>query len=129
MEGAVKRGGFMTEENNPERLINTLISKMESMDNDIQRVRQENVALRKAMESPEFLLKRAGFVAYQSPFAEDVQVDAFRNDMVTTDTADSSSVSILKEMGQMTNEEIHETSWEEIHMMAEDQKDVQESGY
>lgn len=119
----------MTEENNPERLINTLISKMESMDNNIQLIREENIALRKTIESPEFLLKRAGFVAYQSPFAEDVQVDAFRNDMVTTDTADSSGVSILKEMGQMTNEEIHETSWEEIHMMAEDQREVQDSGY
>lgn len=106
------------EDNNAERLMNTLISKMESMDRDIQEVRAENALLRKALERPESLLKKAGFVPYSSPLSEDVAVDAFRGDFDTN--------TILKEEKDYTNEQIHEMSWNEIHEMADQHREVKE---
>ena len=54
-------------DNNAGQLMNALISKMESMDNDIQAVRAENAMLRKAFDNPQLILRKAGFVPYSTP--------------------------------------------------------------
>tara|TARA_R100000005_G_C4961699_1_gene178092 strand:+ start:642 stop:983 length:342 start_codon:yes stop_codon:yes gene_type:complete len=104
-------------EEGAEQLINTLISKMESMDNDIQAVRAENAVLKKMMENPSTILRKAGFVPYGTPFAEDVEVDAFRRDMDTTLLKGDGGPNLDK----YTNEQVHEMSWDEIHEMADKQ--------
>jgi hypothetical protein len=63
-----------------ERLMNALISKMESMDSDIRSVRAENDQLRKMMANPATLLKRAGYVRTNTPLSEDMLDDPFRMD-------------------------------------------------
>ena len=47
-----------------------LISKMETMDSDLQSLKGENASLRKALENPAVLLKRAGFVAARNNMPE-----------------------------------------------------------
>tara|TARA_R100000152_G_C6780755_1_gene213954 strand:+ start:710 stop:1036 length:327 start_codon:yes stop_codon:yes gene_type:complete len=98
-----------------ERLMTTLISKMESMDSDLQSLKHENAILRKAINNPTNLLKKAGFIATMTPFSEDVEVDAFRADDGT----------LLKANDTFSNEEIHLMSWEEIHEMAEQARDTE----
>lgn len=69
----------MSDEVSPtERLMNTLISKMESMDSDLQSLKHENALLRKAIRDPTSLLRKAGYVSSMTPLSEDVEVDAFR---------------------------------------------------
>ena len=112
------------EEDVTERLMNALISKMENMDRDIQSVRAENAVLRKAMENPQIILRKAGYVPYSTPMSEDVSADAFRMDMET------SSGTILKQdennPDKYSNEQIHEMSWDDIHEMAEQHREVKE---
>lgn len=107
-------------DNDAGQLMNALISKMESMDNDIQAVRAENAMLRKAFDNPQLILRKAGFVPYSTPLSEDVQADAFRADM---DTAILKGAANENQLGldAYTNEEVHEMSWDEIHEMAESQ--------
>jgi len=105
------------EEGDAGKLINTLISKMESMDSDIQAVRAENAMLKKMVQNPSAMLRKAGYVPYGTPLSEDESVDAFRADMDTT---------ILKGDGgpnldKFTNEQVHEMTWDEIHEMADKQ--------
>ncbi|MAK80438.1 MAG: hypothetical protein CMJ17_00945 [Phenylobacterium sp.] len=112
----------MAEEGDAGRLMSTLISKMESMDTDMQLLKAENASLRRLIENPNNLLRKAGFLPYGTPLSEDVDVDAFRNDMDTN---------LLKgEKGEVldkySNEQIHEMSWEEIHEMASQHKEVKE---
>lgn len=92
-----------------ERLMTTLVSKMESMDNDLQALKAENANLRKAIRDPSALLRKAGFVATATPFSEDVTVDAFR----------ANDDAIIKGQENFSNSDIHQMSWEEIHEMAE----------
>ena len=111
----------MSEENTG-RLMNALISKMETMDRSIQEVRAENAVLRKALENPQSILRKAGFVPYSTPYSEDVEVYAFRADVGTT-----APDSILKDdPDKFTNTEIHEMSWDEIHGMADQHREVKE---
>jgi|TARA_R100001163_G_C5028704_1_gene169547 hypothetical protein len=95
-----------------ERLMTTLISKMESMDSDLQSLKRENAMLRKAVNDPTALLRKAGFVATMTPLSEDVETDMFRSDEGV----------LLKANDSFTNEEIHLMSWEEIHDMADQAK-------
>lgn len=99
----------MSEESATERLMSTLISKMESMDGDLQSLKVENAALRKAISNPTTLLKKAGFVSTMTPLSEDVQVDAFR----------AHDDAIIKGHNEFSNADIHKMSWDEIHDMAE----------
>lgn len=112
------------EEDVTERLMNALISKMETMDRDIQSVRAENAMLRKAIDNPQIILRKAGYVPYSTPLSEDVTVDAFRADMET------SSGTILKQdennPDKYSNEQIHEMSWDDIHEMADQHREVKE---
>ena len=102
------------EVDNTERLMNALISKMESMDAKLSKMEMQ-------VNSPNTLLKKAGYVAYKTPLSEDVQTDAFRNDLADTGTIMKGS---SNDGTDMSNQEIHEMSWEEIHEMASQHKDV-----
>ena len=109
----------------PEQLMNTLISKMESMDADIQSIRAENILLKQMLDNPQRILRKAGFVPFGTPLSEDVEVDAFRSDVGASDSM------LLKEDGTIdpdkyTNTEIHEMSWDEIHEMADQHREVKE---
>ena len=115
----------MTEERDAGKLMSTLISKMESMDSDMQLLKAENASLKRLIENPNQLLRKAGFVPYGTPLAEDVSIDAFRNDMEV-----SSSKTILKQdesnPDKYSNEQIHEMSWDDIHEMADQHREVKE---
>jgi hypothetical protein len=99
-------------DNTTEKLMNTLISKMENMDNDLQSLKHQNAELRKALNNPTSLLRKAGFVTSTTPLNEDVSVDAFR----------ANDDSIIKGHDDFSNSEIHQMTWDEIHNMAEQVK-------
>lgn len=111
------------EEGDAGKLMNTLISKMESMDNEVQTLKAENLILKRMMDNPKVLLRKAGFVPFGTPLSEDVEVDAFRADVQTgilKADADSS------DPDKFSNTEIHEMSWDEIHDMADQHREVKE---
>lgn len=102
----------VTEESDAMTLMKALISKMETMDAEI-------IAMRKSMDSPQLLLKRAGFVRANTPANEDVWGDPLRGDR---DTVISKAAAAIDDAGMSmpdSNEEWHEMSWEEIHKMAD----------
>ena len=113
----------MVEESNTERLMNALINKMESMDSSLDELKGENRELRKMLLNPGQLLKRAGFVSMSTPLSEDVRIDPFRGDMAIGDAT------LLKTdntpFEDISNVEIHEMSWDDIHEMAEQSKEVE----
>tara|TARA_R100000152_G_C6779219_1_gene210636 strand:- start:963 stop:1304 length:342 start_codon:yes stop_codon:yes gene_type:complete len=108
------------EENTTEQLMSALISKMESMDSDIRSVRNENIQLRKMVENPAALLKRAGYVRTNTPLSIDMLEDPFRNDETVLKSESNA------QLDSFTNEEVHEMSWEEIHEMAAQHREVRE---
>lgn len=113
----------MTTESNTERLMNALINKMETMDYSLDELRSENRELKKMMLNPGQLLKRAGFVSTTTPLTEDVSIDPFRGDMGLGDAT------LLKNDGgigiaEMSSEDIHEMTWDEIHEIAEQSKET-----
>lgn len=112
----------MADEGDAGKLMSTLISKMESMDTDMQLLKAENASLRRLIENPNNLLRKAGFVPFGTPLSEDVSVDAFRNDMDTTIMKGGDRENLDK----FSNEQIHEMTWEEIHDMASQHKEVKE---
>ena len=112
----------MADESDAGKLMSTLISKMESMDSDMQLLKAENASLRRLIENPNKLLRKAGFVPFGTPLSEDVDVDAFRSDMDTTIMKGGDRENLDK----FSNEQIHEMSWEEIHEMASQHKEVKE---
>ncbi len=92
-------------------LMKALISKMESMDAEI-------TSMRKSMDTPELLLKRAGFVRANTPANEDVWGDPLRGDR---DDVISKAAAAIDDIGMSmpeSNEEWHDMSWDEIHAMA-----------
>ena len=101
----------------PAQLMDTLITKMESMDKDIQLLMDENQQMRKMIDNPAHLMKRAGFVPSRTPFAEDLQTDPFRGDELLK--GDSSS-----DLETYSNEDIHDMSWEDIHDMADQHREI-----
>ena len=110
-------------EDGPEKLMNTLISKMESMDNEVQILKAENASLKRMMENPQNILRKAGFVPYSTPYSEDVEVDAFRADVQTIQKQEGGSRS---DPDKFSNTEIHEMTWDEIHEMADQHREVKE---
>ena len=98
-----------------ERLMSTLISKMETMDHDLGILKAENDRLQRIINNPTSLLRKAGFVATMTPLSEDVETDAFRSDEGV----------LLKANDSFTNEEIHLMSWDEIHEMADQAKSTE----
>tara|TARA_R100001129_G_scaffold34147_1_gene23048 strand:+ start:354 stop:701 length:348 start_codon:yes stop_codon:yes gene_type:complete len=112
------------EDSGAEKLMNTLISKMESMDNDVKLLKAENEALRNMVQNPNAMLRKAGFVPYSTPYSEDVEGDAFRSDMGTgIMKADNSN---NENLDSFSNEQIHEMTWDEIHDMASQHREVKE---
>jgi len=109
----------MGEANNADRLMNVLITKMEDMDGNINALREENLRLRKMVSNPTHMLKKMGLVRSITPLTEDVRDDPFRNDMNPSSImkGDNSSV-------PLTNEAFHDLSWDDIHEMAQNVKDV-----
>ncbi len=111
------------EESGTERLMNALINKMESMDRSLDSLKQENLELKKMIQRPGNLLKRAGFVSVNTPLSEDVEADNFRGDL------EVGEATLLKgnrvDMGEMSNEDIHQMSWDDIHELADNTKNVE----
>ena len=112
-----------TEESGTERLMNALINKMESMDHSLSSLRQENLELRKMIQHPGNLLKRAGFQSVHTPLSEDVQSDNFRADL------GMGEATLLKrdkiDLADMTNEDVNQMSWDDIHELADSTKQVE----
>ena len=101
------------EGNVAERLMSTIVSKMESMDKTISALRAENQLIKKHIQNPEGLLKKMGFVKATTPFAEDVIPDVFRgggDEIMKGEDAESSV--------PLTNEEFHSMDWEQVHELA-----------
>ena len=91
---------------------------MESMDAEI-------ISMRKSMNTPELLLKRAGFVRTKTPANEDVWGDPLRGDR---DDVISKAAAAIDDAGMSmpsSNEEWHDMSWEEIHAMANTAAEVE----
>ena len=100
------------EGNVAERLISTLVSKMESMDMTITSLKAENVLIKKHIQHPEGLLKKMGFIRATTPFTEDVVPDVFRGG--PDDILKGEEVSFVPQ----SNEEFHNMDWEQIHELA-----------
>ena len=113
----------MTEQSTTEKLMSTLISKMEAMDSDLQVLKAENVRLKHAVNNPVSLLRKAGFVQANTPLSQDIGTDVFRGDIGVEGAGEDNL--ILKESNQYSNEEIHLMSWKEIHEMAEQAKETE----
>jgi hypothetical protein len=110
------------EENGAEKLMNTLISKMESIDSEVQILKAENAALRRVVDSPAALLRKAGYVSVRTPLADDVSTDPLRGDL----GVDSQAIVKSDNTDSYSNEDIHKMSWSEIHEMAEQTREVKE---
>ncbi len=106
-------------ENVAERLMGALITKMEVMDAGIQTLKAENQQLKKMIQDPAALLKKAGFVSITTQMPSDVTVDGFRGDVDDF---------ILKgEDGEVidvptSNADFHKMEWADIHALAEEAK-------
>lgn len=102
----------MTDEGNATLLMKALISKMESMDAELN-------MLRKQVSNPQAMLRKSGFVKATTPASEDVWGDPLRGerDEVIAKAGDGVNESLGIAMPS-TNEEWHEMSWEDIHAMA-----------
>lgn len=109
-------------ENVAERLMSALINKMETMDAGLRDLQAENRQLRKMMNNPSQMLRKAGFVSVQTQRPEDVIADGFRGDIPDTTILKSQDGSDL-EMPQ-TNADFHNMEWSEIHALAEQAKDA-----
>ena len=107
-------------ENVAERLMGALISKMESMDAGLQVLKAENQELKRMIENPTSLLRKAGFVSVSTQRPTDVIEDGFRGDVgdFILKGEDGMDITVPK-----TNEEFHNMEWSDIHALAEQAKD------
>ena len=110
----------MTEASSAGHLMNVLISKMEVMDNDLALIKAENVALKHMMSNPQVLMKKMGLVPVTTSLPTDLSVDPLRADLEMGDIMKGITSSVPQ-----SNEEFHQTSWDEIHEMAQDAKDTE----
>ena len=105
----------MSEESKPaEALMNVLISKMEAMDGDINVLKQENNRLRRIVSNPNTLMKQMGLVPISPPFSEDVMPDDFRPTEGDAILKGPQAIGV-----PIDNAEFHQTSWGDIHEMAD----------
>jgi len=108
-------------ENNAEKLMGVLINKMEIMDSNLNIIKAENDALRRLINNPQALLRKMGLVSVSTPFTDDLQIDPFRGDI---DFSGDIMKSNQQNITSISNEELHEMSWEDIHEMANDARGV-----
>ena len=104
---------ILGEESTAKRLMNALITKMETMDSDLQTLKDENVKLNIQVNNPQVILKKAGFISTSTPLTEGVPFDAFRQDSSEILKTDDNNVNIPQ-----TNEAFHAMSWDDIHDLA-----------
>ena len=106
----------MTDEDNAaSELMNALIGKMERMDSDLGLIRKENQQLRKILQNPAVLLKRAGFVRRSdTPPIEDLWGDPLRGSDAIVKGVEGDELFDVPS----TNQEFHEMDWGEIHNLA-----------
>ena len=106
-------------ENVAERLMGALISKMESMDENLQAIKAENKELRKMMNNPANMLKKAGFISGSTRRPQDVLEDSFRGEVGDTilKGTDGEDLSVPR-----TNADFHKMEWADIHALAEEAK-------
>ena len=94
-------------------VMTALITKMESMDTDIHVLKAENRRLKQMISNPNTLMKQMGLIATTTPLSEDVQPDGFREE----------EDAVLKGFdSSLSNFEFHNTSWDDIHDMADQAK-------
>lgn len=106
------------EGNVAERLMGVLISKMESMDNDLQSLKTQNAKLRKMVSNPVSMLKKAGFVHARTNAPSDVMADEFRGDgSELLKGVEGNEISIPS-----NNAAFHEMDWGDIHALASQAK-------
>ena len=107
-------------ENVAERLMGALISKMESMDVGLQVLKAENQQLKRMIENPANLLRKAGFVPVSTQRPTDVIEDGFRGDVedFILKGEDGIQITVPK-----TNADFHSMEWNDIHALAEQAKD------
>lgn len=111
----------MSEASDAEQLIGVLINKMETMDNNLMILKAENEALKQLINNPQRLLRKMGLVNVTTPFTNDLQIDPFRNDV---NMEDNIFVKGSTSFDMLSNESIHNMTWEEIHEMANKAKGV-----
>lgn len=109
------------EEKVAERLMSALISKMETMDGNLQILKAENQVLKGLMQDPAALLKKAGFVSRRNTMPADVMPDLFRGDS-HQDLMKSEAIVDGIHMPE-SNREFHEMDWGDIHRLAAEAKD------
>ena len=112
----------LMEDNGAERLMNTLISKMESIDNEVQLLKAENLILKRIVETPSAMLKKAGYISVRTPLSEDIAYDPLRGDMPVAEA----NMVAKSDNGEFSNADIHNLTWSEIHEMAEQTREVKE---
>ena len=106
-------------ENVAERLMGALISKMESMDENLQSIKAENNELRRMMNNPANMLRKAGFISGSTQRPQDVLEDPFRGNVGDTilKGMDGEEISL-----PTTNADFHKMEWDDIHALAEEAK-------
>lgn len=112
----------MSDASSAEQLMTVLVTKMESMDNDLALLKAENERLKSLISSPAGLFRKAGFVPVSTPFTDDLMPDPFRMDIEGNSILKGGPVSSIPQ----TNEEFHNMSWEDIHEMAQQAKGAPE---
>jgi len=100
-----------------EQLMGALISKMEEMDSNLNQLQKENIAIKQVLKNPAGILKKAGFVSMSTPLAENVLPDVLRGDSIMK--TGEFDVNIPS-----TTEDFHNTSWDDIHNLAESARDA-----
>jgi len=103
-----------------ERLMGALISKMESMDNNMQVLKAENEELKRMMRNPSAMLRKAGFVSVTTQRPEDVLQDGFRGeaDDFILKGQDGADIGV-----PTTNADFHKMDWSDIHALADQAKE------
>jgi len=104
-------------ENVAERLMGALISKMEDMDSSLQVLKSENARLKRMMDNPAAILRKAGFVSTKNGAPEDVLPDVFRGDGDQVLLKGEEDFHVPK-----TNIDFHNTDWSDIHTLADQAK-------
>jgi len=109
------------QESNAQKLLEALINKMEEMDNRMMKMEYQ-------LDTPHSILRKAGYVAMRTPLAEGHFVDDFRH---TNELSETPGALIKSSQTQedLSNEDIHKMSWEEIHDMASQYDDRQPEMY